>query len=423
MAEPVPARRSARGERGLTTRGRCLLAGGIAAGLCAVLLDERDLLRVGILAIALPLVAMLLTMGGRVQVSATHQAIPDKLRPGSTGVVRLLLTNVGAGRTRSLEATEPATTDLTAGVRSLLPPLSRGETGVVAYPLTATRRGRFQLGPPRIRVSDPFGLWESSRILPTRTEVIVVPRVVPLIGMPAGSGAWSAASGRAASGASGGEPDVRIRQYTPGDDIRTMHWRASARHDQLMVRLSEPVTHGGTSVLLDHRACAHRGIGAASSLEVAVTLAASVSLHLLAADYQVRLVGHTGSVIALGNDIADDVLAGLADVQPDSVGDLAAMAAVGRGMMVAVLGDMEPALTRSLIAARSRSAHAVALLLDVQRWDPASGPTHPVAATAALLGAGGWRVVVIRPQDDLADAWHRACLAGDGFATRARALS
>ena len=38
----------------LTTRGRCLLAGGIAAAICAVLLDERDLLRVGIFAVIKP---------------------------------------------------------------------------------------------------------------------------------------------------------------------------------------------------------------------------------------------------------------------------------------------------------------------------------------------------------------------------------
>ncbi len=32
---------------GLTTRGRCLLAGGVATAVCAVVLDERDLLRIG----------------------------------------------------------------------------------------------------------------------------------------------------------------------------------------------------------------------------------------------------------------------------------------------------------------------------------------------------------------------------------------
>ncbi|HET8590680.1 MAG TPA: DUF58 domain-containing protein [Nakamurella sp.] len=406
-----PSGRAGRGDRGLTTRGRCLFAGGVAAIVCALLLDERDLLRVGILAAALPLVAMMLTMSRRTQFTAMHQALPDRLRPGTTGSVRLLLTNTGALRTRPLEVVEPATTDLTAGVRCLLPPLKPGATAVVGYPLVAARRGRFLIGPPRVRVSDPFGLWEDNRIIPSRTEVMVVPRVVALTGMPSSVGARSAASGEAVAGTSGGDPDVGIRHYNPGDDIRTIHWRASARHDELMVRLEEPVSHGGTTVLLDHRAAAHRGIGPASSLEVAVSLAASVSLHLLDGDYQVRLVSHTGAVIATGNDIADDVLAGLADVEADVVGDLQPAAVRAAGLVVAVLGDLDPAAAHLLVASRTRSSRGVALLLATDEWDPARGPAHPAAATAAVLTAGGWRVVVIHPGDDLAAAWRLACRA------------
>ncbi len=400
--------------RGLTTRGRCLFAGGCAAIVCALLLDERDLLRVGILAAALPLVAMLLTMGRRTQLTAAHQALPDRLRPGTSGSIRLLLTNAGSLRTRPLEVVEPATTDLTAGMRCLLPPLRSGATAVVGYPLTATRRGRFLIGPPSVRVSDPFGLWEDNRVITSRTEVMVVPLVVTLAGMPSAVGARSAASGSAVAGTIGGDPDVGIRHYNPGDDIRTIHWRASARHDELMVRVEEPVSHGGTTVMLDHRAAAHRGMGPASSLETAVTLAASVSLHLLGGDYQVRLLSHTGAVIAAGNDIADDVLAGLADVEPDVVGDLQPAAIRAPGLVVAVLGDLDPAAAHLLVAGRSPSSRGVALLLDTQGWDPAHGPAHPAAASAAVLTAGGWRTVVVRPGDDLAAAWRMAC-SGEGY--------
>jgi uncharacterized protein (DUF58 family) len=393
----------------LTTRGRCLFAGGIAAIICAILLDERDLLRVGILAVALPVVAMLLTRGRRVNLAADHQALPERLRPGTFGTIRLLLTNAAGSRTRPLEVVEPATSDLSPGVRCLLPPLKAGTTGVVTYPLSAVRRGRFVIGPPRVRVADPFGLWEDNRVIPARTEVMVVPRVVPLTGMPASAGARSAATGQAVTGSTGGDPDVGIRQYNPGDDIRTIHWRASARHDELMVRIEEPVSHGGTTVLLDHRAAAHRGIGASSSLEVAVTLAASVSLHLLDGDYQLRLIGHTGAVIAAGNDIADDVLAGLADVDADVVGELLPAAVQTAGLLVAVLGDLEPTTARRLIAAKPRSSRGVALLLDVAEWDPAGGASHQVAATANLFAAAGWRVVVVRSGGDLGDIWRRAC--------------
>ena len=91
-----------------------------------------------------------------------------------------------------------------------------------------------------------------------------------------------------------------------------------------MVRLEEPVSHGGAVVMLDHRAAAHAGEGANSSLETAVTLAASISVHLLTADHQMRLTTHTGALLANGRDIEDDVLAALAVVEPDPVGSLTA---------------------------------------------------------------------------------------------------
>ena len=42
---------------GLTTRGRCFLAAGVACALSAFVLGERDLLRVGVLLLARPVVA------------------------------------------------------------------------------------------------------------------------------------------------------------------------------------------------------------------------------------------------------------------------------------------------------------------------------------------------------------------------------
>ena len=46
----------------LSTRGRCLLAAGVATAACAVPLAERDLLRVGAFATFLPLLALLLAL-------------------------------------------------------------------------------------------------------------------------------------------------------------------------------------------------------------------------------------------------------------------------------------------------------------------------------------------------------------------------
>ncbi|GGM11461.1 DUF58 domain-containing protein [Nakamurella endophytica] len=416
MADRTTGRRAV--ARGLTTRGRCLLAGGVAAGICAVVLDERDLLRVALLACALPVVAVLVTALRPVKVSAQHQVLPDRLRPGTAGQVTLVLTNDGATRTPSLELVEQPVPGLTAGTRALLPAVRPREQVAVSYPLTATRRGRLTLGPPLVRVYDPFDLWEDHRSLTSRREVLVVPTVVPLTGMPRSSGTRSAASGRARVGTVGGDPDVGVRPYRTGDDIRTIHWRASARQEDLVVRLEEPVSHGGATVLLDHRAAAHRGVDTGSSLETAVVLAASVSLHLLAADHQLRLVSHRGSVLAQGHDVADDVLAGLADLSADPSAALQP-GGVGRsGLVVAVVADMTAADAVLLASSRPRSAEGIALVLAADDWaSPTPQPPVDLAppTAARVLGSAGWRVVTVRRGDDLAAAWRRACAVGTEY--------
>lgn len=394
-------------ERGLTTRGRCLLAGGVAAGVCAVVLDERDLLRIGLFAVALPLLAVLAGSLRKIRLTASHLIQPSRLDPGTTGAVVLSITNAGSSRTSTMEISEPPTTDLTRGVRCLVPPLRPAHAARADYPIRAVRRGRFVLGPPSVRVGDPFGLWEEHRTLAVRTEVLVVPTVVDLGGMPTSTGSRSAAADRATAGTTGGDPDVGIRNYRSGDDIRTIHWRASARHDELMVRLEEPVSHGGAVIMLDHRAPAHAGQGARSSLETAVCLAASISLHLLAAEHQMRLTTHTGAVLANGRDISDDVLASLAVLEPDRLGPVSPASIAGSGLIVAILGALDLPAAQLLAAARRRQTTGLAFVLNVREWDSSGPAGHPQAV--AILRAAGWRVVTVGPGDDLAGVWARAC--------------
>lgn len=411
----IPGRRA--GRRGLTTRGRCLLAGGVAAVACAVILDERDLLRVGLLAVAVPLIAWAATATRRTTLAASHQVQPTQLRPGSTGKVSLTITNSGRSRTRPVEITETATPDLTNGLHCLLPALKRGRSAVATYRLTATRRGRFVLGPPQAQMSDPFGTWEDTRVLPAVTEVLVVPSVVALHGMPSSSGTRSAASGRTSVGTVGGEPDVGVRPYQRGDDIRTVHWRASARHDDLIVRLNEPVSHGGATVLLDHRSEGHRGEGAGSSMETAITFAASIAIHLLDADHQLKLLTHDGTVLASGHDVTDDVLASLAVLEPTEGVGLAPTAVTEPGLLIAVVGNLDARTAELMVASRRRSANTVAIVLDAASWDDDGAP-EATPAGPGILASGGWRVVPLRRPDDLADAWRQVCAIGDGYTRR-----
>jgi len=367
------------------------------------------------MAAALPLFAVAITALRRVRLSGVHQISPERLSPGTRGQVTLIITNSYQTKTPSIEMSEPAVPGLTTGMQYLIAPIPSAGSSRIVYPIYATCRGRFTLGPPHVRIGDPFDLWEDNRTLDVHTEVLVVPTVVPLTGMPRSSGARSAASGRASIGTVGGDPDIGVRPYQYGDDIRTIHWRASARYDELVVRLEEPVSHGSATVLLDYRAVAHRGVGIASSLETAVVLAASISLHLLSADHRVTLVSHRGTVLAQGHDISDDVLAELSVIEPDLNPALAPTTGDRSGLLVAVIGALS-VVDAALLAATARSnVNAIAMVLAAQDWNPELGDDG-ARATVDTLRAGNWRVVVVHPGEDLRTAWLLACNSADGYA-------
>lgn len=416
--QPLVQPAQPRPERGLTTRGRCLVAGGAAAIVCAYLLDERDLLRVGILAAALPIVALIVVLGRRTRLTAEHRATPNRLHPGSTGAVELRIGNAGAARSRSITVTDAPAPGLTEGVRCILPPLRPRATAVIRYRLRATRRGRFTIGDVTVRIADPLGLCAHRRTIPAGTDVLVVPLITPLAGLPAMSGMRSAAGDTAGASAAGGDPDVRIRPYAPGDDIRTIHWRASAKRDDLVVRARQPVSHGSATVVIDHRAAAHRGQPPDSSLEAAISLAASISAHILMNDYQLHLATHTGAVVASGGDVVDDVLVGLAELQADQTHAFAGAATHDAGVLIAVTGALTAHDVRRLVSSKRAAARGLAYVFDTAQW-PASERSKPGSPTAlgaheaaAALRSGGWTAVVAQRGDDPAALWQAGLSAG-----------
>src|SRR5687768_11942188 len=104
---------------------------------------------------------------------------------------------------------------------------------------------------------DPFGLVERSAVGVDSAVLLVVPRVRPLgRGGPAG-GQGGGGEGSRRTISVHGEDDVSVREYRHGDDLRKVHWRATARTGELMVRLEERPWRAQATLLLDTRARAH----------------------------------------------------------------------------------------------------------------------------------------------------------------------
>lgn len=400
---------------GLTTRGRCLLAAGFAAGLCAVVLNERDLLRVSAFVVALPLLAAWLATRARIGLHAARFLFPGRVQVGSATEVRIELRSAGRLPTGGLLLEDTVPYALGSRPRFVVERLPRSTTTALRYPLKPVMRGIQQVGPLMARVTDPFGLVEYDRELAGRSRLVVVPRVFPLNGLPSGSGMGAGDDGSIRLRSGQGEDDAVVREYRQGDDLRKVHWRSTARRDELMVRVEERPWRGGTTVLLDHRLTAHRGSGPTSSLEWAVSMTASVCLHLHRFGHQIRLVADDGRVLAggAGDGGHSDavVLDALAALQPSHRRELAIGLDHGAGQeVIAVLGGCTPSVIDSLVRFRPRGMRSLAVLLDVGTWAGATEDKAPdVAEARQLLSTAGWGVSIARPSTPMNQVWQELC--------------
>ncbi|WGX99948.1 DUF58 domain-containing protein [Nocardioides sp. QY071] len=384
----------------LTLRGRAFVAAGATAVVCAVGFGQPALTRVGVLVLALPLLAALVVSRRKHDPMVARTVWPRLLRAGETARIDL---TIASDRKRSdgallVEDTLPYA--LGGRARFVLQGLGGSWERTVSYPVRSDIRGRYVVGPVVARLADPFGLVERRRAIGGTAQLTVTPRVVPLPSIPLTGGWQGAGEHRPQAFASGSAEDVSVREYRRGDDLRRVHWRSSARIGELMVRREEQPWEARATVLLDNRRLAHRGQGPASSLEAAVIAAASLTVHLEQHGYTVQLCTADGTV---GSDGALEHLAVLEMTHRTTL-DVAWSGEQARGgVVVAVLGGFLPDDNAALRRIRHDAGAALALVLDVDQWSPARAGLG--AAAAAAVTSLAWRATSLGPRDHLDAAW------------------
>lgn len=295
--------------RGFTPRGWLLLVVGVAAVLAAFAARERELLMVAGLGLGAPLLCSLWVSARRNRVTGDLAARPHAVDAGESGELLLTLRSSGALPTPVARILPPAVPESSpvelTGAAPVEPPLRRGAPHLVELPFRGRRRGRMLVPSPVVRFADPFGLWREDHTPAPPAPVLVLPPVVALDGLPPGLD-----RGRAGRDTDrGGEPDVVVRPYVPGDDIRTIHWRASARlEDDLVVRVREAGAARSVAIVLDDRPRAHTGDG----LEVAIALAASIGMRIRRAGLPLSVSDAAGHVLLDGEEDPERLLVALA---------------------------------------------------------------------------------------------------------------
>ncbi|WP_274557424.1 DUF58 domain-containing protein [Streptomyces spiramyceticus] len=419
---------------GLTTRGRSFLAAGIAAAVCAYVLGQADLLRVGLLLAVLPLVCVAVLYRTRYRVAASRRLSPSRAATGSEARVHLRMDNVSRLPTGLLMLQDRVPYVLGPRPRFVLDRVEAGGRREVSYRVRSDLRGRYPLGPLQLRLTDPFGMCELTRSFSAYDTLTVIPRVEALPAVRFSGEASGYGDGRNRSLALAGEDDVIPRGYRHGDDLRRVHWRSTARYGELMVRREEQPQRARCTVLLDTRRVAYQGAGPDSAFEWAVSGAASALVHMLERGFSVRLLTDTGNSVP-GEGAGG--FAGATQETADSAGLMMdTLAVVGHsdgaglsrsydvlrggneGLLVAFFGDLDDEQAAVAARMRQRSGAAVAFVLDSTTWvrgheatdagRPAGEGAAEVEERVRPLREAGWTVLAVPPGTPLADLWRTA---------------
>nr|WP_209067404.1 DUF58 domain-containing protein [Arthrobacter pigmenti] len=447
--------------RVLTARGWGLAVTGVAALLFAQFLGRRDLLYLGILLVLLPLVSVLILRLVKPRFTVSRTFAPQSMETGFTTTVTLSVAADGplGGSVTMQEQLPQRFGDAPEFHFPSRHPTPSG-VSLYEYRLRSAARGVYDVGPVTAGFTDPFGLGISRHTLGGTDRLVVTPSPLELPHSPLTGVRGTDGSAVTRRNANPSDDDVMTREYRHGDPMRRVHWAATARHNELMVRQEESVTTPEATLILDQRQGSFGtgflsafsgdrdadGTGMLSSptFEWAVVAAVSISAHLLERSYALRFIDETGAP-ALRRSVSapwpeDEEYGGLSglhgiaqglaalELLPDPskrapssqkrrpladrkvngsetqrtvpFGDpmLDKLASLKhRGPLIALLGVISESEARDLAPAAEYGSQSFAIIVSERPRD-----MHGVMD---ILRGAGWHAVAVTPNASLAAAW------------------
>jgi uncharacterized protein (DUF58 family) len=268
-----------------------------------------ELYVIGAAMLLAPLLAWTVVAWRRPHVQVERWIRPAVLTAGDVGRVEVLVEAIGRSMTPSFELIEPVGPHRTA--RMSVAPLEPGTEVSAGYRIPTERRGVLPVGPLLAVRQDVLGLARSTIEVAGVEEVLVSPRAhlldMPLLGQGVLGRHLLAVAQRLGPG------DFHsLRDYVDGDEPRTIHWRASARSEELKVRQHSVEGLQRCVVLLDQHV--PPGPQGEAAFERAVTAAASVVHSADRAGLTTRFVTADGADLR-GPDVAAQTLHLLARIE------------------------------------------------------------------------------------------------------------
>lgn len=145
------------------------------------------------------------------------------------------------------------------------------------YTLECGKRGYFPFGPLVMTSGDIFGLYSRSLALTTGDSILVYPRIFPLsrISIPSVHPLGNSRSETCVFQ----DPTraIGVREYRPGDSLRHVHWKASARTQGLQVKVFEPTTTFKVALLLGVDSFHRENVFREDDFELGISTVASIA--------------------------------------------------------------------------------------------------------------------------------------------------
>ena len=373
----------------LTGRGLGVLGASIVLAAAGVVLGYPVLIGIAAAAFGAVLAAVIVATR-RPHVLVSRAVYPDRVQRGRRALARLRVHNTGSRWQSGFTALDRVGTGTRTVTVRALPP---GGDAVHHYDLPTDVRGRHEIGPLAVHRADPLGLGRSRLTEGDTATLWVHPRVYPIRAFTAGLPRHHH-EGRTTERSLGGSLDLReVREYVPGDEIRHVHWKATARTGALMVRDYIDPNQPRFTVLLDSRPGEH--------VESAVDLAASLAVAAAGEGHRCRLVTSCGVDLPTSGTpgAVRELLDLLCLLHPADPATLPLVPQALRdgsgGSLVAVVTALSTTDRSALVALRQRYPGLVVVAL----------------GSRPALDVPGARLIVARDAREAAETWNTVLAA------------
>ncbi len=269
----------------MTVRGLTTLTAGVTALLAGRVFGLLEVIAIGLVLIGLVVFSFIVVVFPRGRLALARRLRPERITVGQAAHIDLRLEQRGRLSSGILRLQDGVSNTAGAELRST--PVPAKHTRLATYRVQPPARGVVTIGPLEVERLDPFGLARRRIATLDVSELVVHPQILPIAAPTRPRAVDLASSISVPQQELRGDDFHALRLYELGDDLRRVHWKATARHDELMIREHDDSREGRTTVVADVRASAVSAaalerilVAAASVLDAAATRGDEVALIL-----------------------------------------------------------------------------------------------------------------------------------------------